>query len=119
MMMMMMERKIAQCHFFNGFQVKGGYGQFLSTFFTDVKETSKVCSQQEQQTTTTAGHWFREMNNNFCSIILGTIYELSGFSQKKVQAILMNFLKRKFISLFFHLYPTVHFIALFALWSVK
>ena len=47
--MMMMERKIAQCHFFNGFQVKGGYGQFLSTFFTDVKETSKVCSQQEQQ----------------------------------------------------------------------
>ena len=83
MMMMMMERKIAQCHFFNGFQVKGGYGQFLSTFFTDVKETSKVCSQQEQQTTTTASHWFREMNNNFCSIILGTISELSAVSQKK------------------------------------
>ena len=56
---------------------------FVSTFFTDVKETSKVCSQQEQQTTTTAGHWFREMNDNFCSIILGTISELSAVSQKK------------------------------------
>ena len=63
---------------------KADTDSFCVYFFTDVKETSKVCSQQEQQTTTTAGHWFCEMNDNFCSIILGTISELSAVSQKKV-----------------------------------